>query len=315
MLLSWLFIAGGLVYLVMGGDLLIRGSLSLARRFQIPPAVVGATIVAFGTSLPELVVSIMAATRGFGGLALGNVIGSNVANVLIVLGVPALISQITPDTSMRLHGGFMLLVSLVFVALCFTGSFGIVQGCILLVLLAASILATASGRLPVIDLSGEEARYERVLGLPESHGFAWFFICFGAVVMPIGADLVVDGATDLARRFSVSDAAIGATVIALGTSLPELSVSLMAVLHRQLGMAVGNVIGSNTLNILAVIGVTAVTVDIPVPPEILRFDIWALLGTAIVLAAFVFAGRPIGRVVGVVFVAGYAGFVWLALVL
>jgi cation:H+ antiporter len=312
-LLATLNVIGGLVYLVMGGDLLIRGSISIARRFNIPPAVVGATIVAFGTSLPELVVSLLAATTGHGSLSMGNVIGSNLANVLIVLGIPAIIAPVVADPAMRSHAIFMVVASGLFVGLCLFGELTAVDGMVLLGLLAVAILLSVSGRVPLLDLEGEEAVYDRVLGLPENPRFAWLFIAFGAVVMPLGANLTVDGATELAASFGISEAAIGATVVALGTSLPELSVSVMAAIHRQPGMAIGNAVGSNTLNILVVIGITTLFADLPVPPRALVFDLWLLLACALFVAGVILTGRSIGRRLGICLVLIYAIYVWQTL--
>ncbi len=312
-LLAGLNVIGGLVYLVMGGDLLIRGSISIARRLNIPPAVVGATIVAFGTSLPELVVSLLAATTGHGSLSMGNVIGSNLANVLIVLGIPALIAPVVADPAMRSHAIFMLLASTAFVGLCLFGELTAVHGVILLGMLAVAILLSVTGRVPLLDLEGEEAVYDRVLGLPENPRFAWLFIAFGALVMPLGANLTVDGATELADSFGISEAAIGATIVALGTSLPELSVSVMAAMHRQLGMAIGNAVGSNTLNILVVIGITTLFADLPVPPRALYFDLWLLLGCAVFVTGVILTGRSIGRSLGICLVLIYVVYVWKTL--
>ena len=312
-ILAGLYVLGGLVYLVMGGDLLVRGAISIARRAQLPPAVIGATIVAFGTSLPELVVSLMAATQGHTGLAIGNVIGSIIAYVLLVLGAPALLAPIAADPSMRPHTLFMLAATVLFIVLCMLGELGAAAGLLLLGLLAGAILLSVSGRLSLLDLEGEEQVYERTLGLPEQPFIAWFFVLFGVVVMPIGANLTVEGATQLAEGFGVSEAAIGATVVALGTSLPELSVSFLAALHRQLGMAIGNAVGSNTLNILVVIGVTTLVADLPVPAHALTFDLWYMLACALLLVALVVMGRGINRGLGAALLVAYAVFVWAAL--
>ena len=312
-LLAGLSVVGGLVYLVMGGDLLIRGSISIARRLNMPPAVIGATIVAFGTSLPELVVSVLAATTGHGGLSMGNVIGSNVANVLIVLGIPAIIVPVAADPAMRSHAVVMVIASVTFVGLCLFGELKAVHGFMLLALLIVAILLSVTGRVSLLDLGGEEEVYERTLGLPQSPWFAWFFILFGGVVMPVGANLTVSGATELAANFGISEAAIGATVVALGTSLPELSVSVMAAMHRQLGMAIGNAVGSNTLNILVVIGVTTLFADLPVPPQALQFDLWFMLACALLVAWIAIAGKSIGRGLGIGLVLAYGLFAWRTL--
>jgi len=310
--LAILSIAGGLTYLFMGGDLLVRGSISVARKFRIPPAIIGATVVALGTSLPELVVSLLAASTGHGGVALGNVVGSNIANVLVVLGVPALIAPIVvEDSSMRVHSGFMIAASLVFVGLCFFGPLTLWHGLVLLGVLVLAVLLTVTGRLSLIDLSAEEEQYERTLGLPERPLFAGLFILLGAIFLPLGADLTLDGVTELAVGAGVPETAIAASVVALGTSLPELSVSVLAALHKQLDMAIGNVVGSNALNLLFVIGLTATITPVPVPANFLRFDLWVMLGFALLLALFVFRRWRIGRRVGGALVAAYAVYIWM----
>ncbi|MEJ2541238.1 MAG: sodium:calcium antiporter [Gemmatimonadota bacterium] len=309
--LAALSIAGGLTYLFMGGDLLVRGSISVARKFRIPPAIIGATVVALGTSLPELVVSLLAASTGHGGVALGNVVGSNIANVLVVLGVPALISPIVvEDSSMRVHCGFMIAASVVFVGLCFLSPLTLWHGLVLLGVLVLAVVLTVTGRLSLIDLSAEEEQYERTLGLPERPVFAGLFILLGAVFLPLGADLTLDGVTELALVAGVPETAIAASVVALGTSLPELSVSVLAALHKQLDMAIGNVVGSNALNLLFVIGVTASITPIPVPATLLRFDLWVMLGFALLLTLFVFRSWRIGRRVGAGLVMAYALYIW-----
>lgn len=310
--LALLSIAGGLTYLFMGGDLLVRGSISLARRYRVPPAIIGATVVALGTSLPELMVSLLAASRDHGGVAMGSVVGSNIANVLVVLGVPALISPITvEDSSMRVHCSFMVIASVLFAALCFLGPLTLWHGLVLLGALTLAVLLTVTGRLPLIDLSAEEEQYERTLGLPERPVFAWVFIVLGAAFLPLGAELTLDGVTRAAVQAGIPETAIAASVVALGTSLPELSVSVLAALHKQLDMAIANVVGSNALNLLFVIGLTASITPIPVPPTLLRFDLWVMLGFALLLTLFVFRDWRIGRRVGGGLVAAYAVYIWM----
>jgi cation:H+ antiporter len=310
--LSVLSVVAGLIYLVMGGDLLIRGSISTARRFNVPPAVVGATLVALGTSLPELIVSLLAATTDHAGLALGNVVGSNITNILLVLGVPALFIPVAGSRETKVHLVFMLIATLVFVLMCLLSSpLSRIDGAILIGMLLAAILLSASGKLEIIDLTGEDVEYERVLGMPERPAMIAFFVVFGAATLPLGAQITVRGATELAAQTGAAESAIGATIIALGTSLPELIVSIVAAMHRQIDMAIGNAVGSNTLNILIVIGVTSLVTDLPVGPKVLDPGIWFMLGASLVLAAFVLSNRAIGRLTGAIFLVAYLAFVWL----
>lgn len=310
--LSILSVVAGLIYLVMGGDLLIRGSISTARRLNVPPALVGATLVALGTSLPELIVSLLAATTDHAGLALGNVVGSNVTNILLVLGVPALFVPIAGSRDTKVHLAFMLLVTAVFLVLCLVSSpLSRLDGMILIGIMAAAVVLSASGRLDIIDLSGEDVEYERVIGMPEKPAMIGFFILFGAATLPLGAQITVRGATEIAAQTGAAESAIGATIIALGTSLPELVVSVMAALHRQIDMAIGNAIGSNTLNLLVVIGATSLVADLPVTAGVLHTGLWFMAGSALLLAGFVFFNRAINRPAGIALLAGYAAFVWL----
>ena len=308
--LSVLSVVAGLIYLVMGGDLLIRGSISTARRFNVPPAVVGATLVAFGTSLPELIVSLLAATTDHAGLALGNVVGSNITNIFLVLGVPALFIPIVGSRETKVHLVFMLLVTFVFILMCLLSSpLDLTDGVILIGIMVVAIILSASGKLDIIDLSGEDVEYERVLGMPERPAMIAFFVVFGAATLPLGAQITVRGATELAAQTGAAESAIGATIIALGTSLPELIVSIVAAMHRQIDMAIGNAVGSNTLNILVVIGVTSLVADLPVGPRVLDIGLWFMLAAALLLAGFVLFNRPISRVVGAAFLLAYGAFV------
>ena len=310
--LPLLSVVGGLIYLVMGGDLLIRGSISTARKFNVPPAVVGATLVALGTSLPELIVSLLAATSDHAALALGNVVGSNITNVLLVLGVPALFVPIIGSAESKVHVVFMLFVSVVFALMCvFSAPLSPLDGLVLVGIVIAAIVLSATGKLSIVDLSGEDVEYERVLGMPERPAMIAFFVIFGAATLPLGAQITVRGAIELAAQTGAAEAAIGATIIALGTSLPELVVSVMAAVHRQIDMAIGNAVGSNTLNILVVVGVTSLVADLPIGPRTLDTGLWFMLGAAFVLGSFVLLNRPIGRVFGLAFLATYIAFIWL----
>lgn len=312
-ILALLSVVGGVVYLFMGGDLLVRGSISLARHLRVSPLVVGATIVAFGTSAPELVVSIAAAARDQGAMALGNILGSNVANVLVVLGAPALIAAIRIDEGAALRAQllFMLTASVLFTALCLTGTLGRIGGVLLLGLLGAGIALTLAGRMQLIEFEAEEQALERVLGLPEATGWAPFFVLFGAAMLPLGADLAVSGATDLALAFGVSEAVVAASIIAFGTSLPELSVCLIAASQRQASMALGNVIGSNTINLLFVMGATAALAPLPVDPGIMARDLPVMLACAGVLALLVHFSRGLGRRTGAMLLLGYVAYMVL----
>ncbi len=313
-ILDYVRLVGGFVYLLMGGDFLVRGSLGLAKRATIPPVVVGLTVVAFGTSAPELLTSVYAALNGFSGVAIGNVVGSNIANVLLVLGVPALIHPIHSDDPTRKGQGlFMLAVSLALVGMGFTGSIGRIEGVALLSVFAVGAYFTVQGRvgMPGLDTEDAEEQLDRVLGLPQSGPSITALIVLGCVMLPLGAHLTVGGAVGIARHFGLPEAVIGCTIVALGTSLPELGTTLIAAFHRTSDVALGNVIGSNVFNILLILGVTTVLVDVPVPETFLRFDLWVMLGAAVLLTGFVARRTAVGRAWGAVLLVGYVAYLAL----
>jgi cation:H+ antiporter len=238
-------------------------------------------------------------------------VGSNIANVLIVVGLPAMIHPIiSDDPAIRRETVFMILVSVLFVGLCFSGPFGLIEGLLLLSILLVGTMFTVSGRGEGHDADEEdtEAQLRRVLGLPSGLPTIGLFVLLGCVFLPLGADLTVEGAVGFAARFGVSDAVIGSTLVAFGTSLPELSTTVIAAFHKSSEIALGNVLGSNVLNILAIIGIAAMVADIPVPPPFLRFDLWVMLGAAVFVALHVFTGRAIGRGSGAILLAAYFGY-------
>ena len=308
--LDFLKLFGGFVYLLMGGDLLVRGALGLARESKIPPMIVGLTVVAMGTSAPELMVSTMSALSGFPGIAVGNVVGSNVANVLLVLGVPVLIHPIVCDQEgLGKQASLMVAVSVLFLLMCAFGSITFFGG-VLLVFLLIVFLILATRGTALLPMDDAEEELERVLGLPSYKSSISLFIVLGAVMLPLGADLVVDGAAGLAAGWGVSEAVIGLSLIALGTSLPELSTTVIAALHKSSDVAIGNVIGSNMFNILAILGITALLTEIPVDPMFLRFDLWVMFACTVMLWLFVLTKTTIRKPAGVLFLAGYLGYMY-----
>jgi len=305
MILFGLELLGGLVYLLLGGDLLVRGALALAKRASAPPMLVGLTVVAFGTSAPELMVSVTAALSGHGVIAIGNVVGSNIANVLAVLGVPALIHPMACDQPAgRRHAVIMVVVTAVFLALCWAGPLSVPHALLLLVLLGAFLIAA---RREATGPSAEAVdELQRVLGLPRGGGRIGLFLVLGVVILPLGSELVVNGAVGIAAALDVPEAAVALSIVAFGTSLPEFSTTLVAAFYRSADVAVGNVIGSNIMNLLAIMGITTLLAPVPVPAGMLGFDLWVMLGTALLLAAYLWQRRSIGRPDGGAFLLGYA---------
>ncbi|GGD06894.1 calcium/sodium antiporter [Pyruvatibacter mobilis] len=307
--MMYLALAGGLIILLFCGDLLVRGAVALASRFGVHPLIIGLTVVAFGTSAPELMVSVKAALEGSPGISLGNIVGSNVANVLLVLGLPAIIyPTVCNQASIRRNTSMMVGSTILFVALCMTGMLTFWDGLILFLLVIAFLLYSAHRARTSPADAGLEDELDDISGLPERVWAICAFLAIGLLGLPLGAELVVEGATEIARRFGVSEATIGLTVISLGTSLPELATTLVAAFRRQADVAVGNVIGSNLFNILAIGGITAMVVPLPVSEAFLKFDLWVMLASALLVVPFAFLRTTITRFAGAVFTVLYVSF-------
>ena len=310
--LDFLKLFGGFVYLLMGGDLLVRGALGLARETNIPPMVVGLTIVAMGTSAPELMVSAFSALSGYPSIAIGNVVGSNIANVLLVIGVPVLIHPIICNQAgLSKQTSLMIAVSVFFILLCVFQPITFWEGAALVAVLIGFLISATRGSTLMPGLDDAQEELERVLGLPSSSAMIALFIVLGIIALPLGADLIVEGGIGLASSWGISESVIGLSLIAIGTSLPELTTTVIAALHKNSDVAIGNVIGSNLFNILAILGITAMMVDIPVEPSFLRFDLWVMLGASVVLWLFVLLKARIGKFAGVIFLASYASYLYL----
>lgn len=310
--MMYLMVAGGLVILLVGGDVLVRGAVALAQRLGVPPLVIGLTVVAFGTSSPELVVCVKSAIAGVPEIAIGNVVGSNIANILLVLGVPAVIFPIACNAeSVRRDSAIMVAVSMLFVALCWTGVIQFWQGAIMLALLIGflvrSYLSSRNGDQTVEAIVDE---IEGIAVRPHSMFVSSVLVLVGLVGLVAGSSLLVDGATGLARAAGIPEEVIGLTLVAIGTSLPELATSVVAAIRRHGDVAVGNVVGSNLFNILGIMGVTAMVRPIPVPDQFLSFDLWLMLASSVVLLLFVLRGASINRLAGTVLAVGYAIYLW-----
>ena len=316
MLMIWGGVIIGLVILLLAGDALVKGAVNLSLRVGIPALIVSLTIVAFGTSAPELLISVNAALDNVPGIALGNVVGSNTANILLVLGIPALLAVMhTSECDTRKSYVIMLGGSVLFIALAFRGIFDPLAGFILLAALVL-ILGDSFRDVLVHRRAGQAAPEEEE---PEGADpdMPWWkivlYLALGLIGLPIGADMLVDSSVELATMFGVSDTVIGLTLVALGTSLPELATTVMAALRRQADVALGNVIGSNMFNLLAIIGIASLIAPIPVDPEFLRFDLWVMLGASLLIFPLVFMGRDLTRIWGVVLSALYLGYIALVI--
>lgn len=310
---EWLYVILGLALLLFAGDFLVKGAVNMSLRLGVPALIVSLTIVAFGTSAPELLISIQAIWDGVPGLALGNVVGSNTANVLLVLGVPALMAAMhTSDCDTKASYLQMMAATVLFIGLCFFGELTWVSGLILLAALAAMLTWAF---LEAKRHKAEGADDEEVEGADPNLGWPKIigFLVMGVFGLPLGAYLLVEGATEIARDFGISETVIGLTLVAIGTSLPELATTVMAALRRQADVALGNVIGSNMFNLLAIIGVASLVGDIPVSKQILGFDIWIMLGASLVLIPFVFFRQNITKLWGLILSAAYIAYIFLVL--
>lgn len=294
----------GLALLLVGGETVVRGASSLGRRLGLTPLVVGLTIVAFGTSAPELAVSVLATRRGEADLAVGNVVGSNVANILLVLGVATLFGTVVvASRAVRADIPVMIGASLLFVVLGVDGSLGRADGIVLLVCLIVFVVWTV--RVSRAETAGGETD-EVVLSLPVALGMA----AAGIAILVFAAQLVVSGASELAENLGVSDLVIGLTVVALGTSAPEVATTAVAARRGQRDIAVGNAVGSNIFNLLMVLGTSAVIADggVAVADDALRLDVPVMVATAIACLPIIARGHDLQRWEGAVFLFFYAAY-------
>jgi cation:H+ antiporter len=295
----------GLVVLVVGGELVVRGASRLAVGLGISPVVVGLTIVAFGTSSPELAVSLGATLSGSPDVAVGNVVGSNIYNILLVLGLAALVRPLVVQQQIvRFDVPLVIGVSVLLWILVLDGTLGSVEGGALVVLLIAyTVYSVRSGRTESSDV---EAEYRDAIGRGSalaSRAREVVVFLAGLVALVIGSQLLTGGATDVARSLGVSELVIGLTVVAMGTSMPELVTSVVAALRGQRDLAVGNVVGSNLFNILGVLGITAVAApaSVPVAPEAVSFDIPVMIAVAVACLPLLFTGHLLRRWEGALF--------------
>ncbi|WP_417831290.1 calcium/sodium antiporter [Terasakiella sp.] len=310
--MMYILIAIGFVLLLIGAEFLVKGSVGLARRIGVSPLVIGMTVVALGTSAPEFVVSLDAALENAAGIATGNIIGSNIANILLILGVTALIKPVQGDPGAVLRDGVILLVcSAVFTALCWFGVLDVVAGFILfgmfICFLFYSYWRERHGADPeMAELHAHEAEEIEV---PNNIWLMLVMTIGGIAAVVYGAELLVNGATEVARLYGVPEEVIGLTMIAIGTSLPELAASGMAALRGHTDVALGNVIGSNLFNILGVLGLVALIQPLPVAQQLLDFDLWIMMGATILLVPFMVTRWELSRKEGFVFVLFYAAYI------
>lgn len=308
----WAGLLVGLVILTLGGELLVRSASKLALSLGITPLVVGLTVVAFGTSSPELLVSVSSAVQGSSDIALGNVVGSNLFNILFILGASALIAPLAVHHQLlRLDVPVMIGVAALMLVLSLDGIIGRVDGAMLFVLLIAYVVGLvwlskrSLNEKSDVDEGSGPGWLERILS---SRAGQFGGIGVGLGFLAFGADLFVDAAVQLARDFGVSELVIGLTIVAAGTSLPEVATSIIAALRGQRDIAIGNVVGSNIFNILCVMGVTALVQPVTVSAAALTFDIPAMVAVSIACFPLFYVGMELDRWRGALFLSYYVAY-------
>jgi len=356
MIIPIIQIIGGLLLLFGGGEVLVRGAVGLARSFGLPTIVIGLTIVAYGTSAPELVVSIQAAMKGYSSIAIGNVIGSNISNILLVLGFSSIIYPIACGENKR-DSFVMIGATLLLTAFCFNGTLGRVEGIVFLLLLATYtiIIFKSNTKLPSKNdinakvwccfsfyallqnhcsssLEQEPAtvpkrknsyhichhliatwyKHKQEEEIPETKLKIWqagLLVLGGVTLLVIGSDLLVDGGIVIARSFGVSEAVIGLTLVAVGSSAPELVTSVVAALRKHSDVAIGNIIGSNIVNVFGILGITGSITPIEVEQKFINFDFWVMIAVTVLMVIAMNTGKKIGRIEGGVFFVGYIAYI------
>ena len=313
-LMTYVYLIAGLVLLVAGAEVLVRGAAKLAAQFGIPPLVIGLTVVAFGTSAPETAVSVQSALNGSGDLAIGNVVGSNIANVLLILGVTALVAPLVVSRQLiRLDVPIMIGASLVTFGLAWDGELSRFDGALLFAgVMAYTGFLIYSARK---DKGGDDDEFAKEFGLNEApKPYAWAInlglIIAGLVLLVVGSNFLVEGAVTLARALGISELVIGLTVVAVGTSLPELATSILAAIKGERDIAVGNIVGSNIFNLLCVLGLASMVAPaaIAVSPNALAFDFPVMIAVAIACLPIFFSGYRINRWEGLLFLGYYVAY-------
>mgnify|MGYP001273212236 CR=1 FL=1 len=292
------FLLLGIIFLLVGGDLLVKSSASLAAKLNVSPFLIGITVVSFGTSAPELLVSLNAAFQGSAGIAIGNVIGSNVANIALVLGLTIIIRPVKIESNRYLFPWLIMLVSsIMFFGFSLDGEIDVTDG-----------LFFISGLLLFISLSiryqHSNMNEEEINDVLNTRLIPLYFI-LGATGLYFGSEFLVGSSVAIAKYFHISEFVIGITIVALGTSLPELVTSLIAILKGQSSISIGNLIGSNIFNVFAVLGITSLVKPIGGPINLLTIDLPIMIGLTLLLGLFLFLSRKLGRTAGLILISIY----------
>lgn len=304
--MDYIYVIAGLIGLFFGGEALVRGSVGIARRMAIPPLLIGLTVVGFGTSTPELLVSVQAALRDVPDIAIGNIVGSNIANILLIVGLTSLIWPIrVSGATLRRDTTVMVAAAVALVPLFAMGEIGRPSGGLLILALAGYLAWAYIQPGAAIDDDGDRS-------VPASILVSALWVLGGLAFLMFGARFLVDGSVSIARDFGVSEAFIGLTIVAVGTSLPELATSIIAAFRRQSEIAIGNIIGSNIFNVLGILGATALITPVPVADRFLTFDLPIMIAASLALTAVLLTRSVIGRAIGVGALIAYAAYIWVA---
>jgi cation:H+ antiporter len=302
--MSYLLVVIGLVLLVFGGDVLVQGASGIAKKFKLSPLVIGMTVVAFGTSAPELMVSVNAALVGSPEIALGNVVGSNIANLALVLAITVLIFPLVIDRNSKIiDWPVMFLSSILFVIFALNGLISRWEGLLFfisIVVFTTFIIRNSRKKIKAAGPVPDEEIPNVYLSLGRN--------LLGLVLLYFGSDWLVQGAIDIAQDFGVEERIIGVTVIAFGTSVPELAASIMAAIKKETDISLGNLIGSNIFNILTVIGITAMVKPIPVSGKIINPDMIWMVGIALLFGFFLTFWKKINRFHGFLLLLSYLAY-------
>jgi cation:H+ antiporter len=311
-MLNIAMVIGGLLLLFFGGEWLVKGSVSLAKKLGLSSLMVSAVVIGFGTSMPEMTVSIGASLKGAPDIAIGNIIGSNIANSILIIGVGALLAPIIIQAYLVRRDMLMMLASsIILCALALWGMVNFWAGLAMFSLLVFYIIYSYHHDKNLQnEQANEDEEYEDAIHMPLIK--AVFYSLLGLTLLIFGAHILVEGGVAIARLFGVSEAIIGLSIVAIGTSLPELVTAIIAAYHKHSDVIIGNILGSNIFNILSILGVTSMITTIPIAPEIKAFDIWVMLAVTLWLALYLWRGMVIGRISGIMMLCAYGAYmIWL----
>ena len=325
---------GGFVLLVIGGEMLVRGAVAVAEKLGMSPLLIGLTLVGLGTSAPELVTSVQAALAGSPGIAIGNIVGSSISNILLILGLSALITPMAVQSKALRRDGVAVVVSaLLFAIISYFGNLDRITGSIFVILLAAYLIyAYRQETVPAAAADGHTSAFEKAEAFGELHDrvigrggdaearaektaivIPLLMALGGLAVVVLGGKLLVDGAIGIARSYDMTETVIGLTIVAVGTSMPEFVTSVVAAIRKHSDVALGNIMGSNIYNILGIGGVTGLIQPTAVPPEIVSFDNLVMVAASVAMFAFAWRGYRISRIEGAILLMGYVAYIFVLL--